>query len=852
MTLAIPLLTLLVSLGPETPEGPPLFTVDLATRDGAASVAGEWRYSDARLVEVDFRSAGPDRQPTGPPNRAYDVVPHAGWADFDDASWPPIDPTTLADRRGTGRVSFAWYRLRFTVPERIGPFETSGTTIIFETAVDDAAEVWVDGELLRGPGQRGGSMVAGWNAPNRVVATRCARPGQKVTIAVFGINGPISAAPTNYIWLHHAKLDFYPGTAEPFAIAPSEANVEVVRLDPAIDEIVGPNPKILKLAENFEFLEGPVWTSERRLLFSDPNANRIYSYEPATNSLRVFREKSGYDGADVGLFFQPGSNGLALDAEGRLVACEHGRHRLTRTERDGSLTTLASSFDGKRLNSPNDVVFRKCDGSLYFTDPPFGLPRFHEDPRRELPFAGVFRLAADGALTLVSTDLEGPNGLAFSPDERTLYVTNWDPEKKVVMRYEVAADGSLGNGRVFFDMTDAPGEEALDGLKIDAAGNLYVSGPGGLWILSPEGRHLGTIRGPRLAANFAWGDADGKSLYMTARSGLYRMRLGIPGLRTAPIAASPAPAAPKVVRLDPRFDRLVPPGAIVEKVADGFEWVEGPAWNRRTGSLAFSDIPRNAVHEWREGAGTRLVLQPSGYTGSAPFAGREPGSNGLAFDAEGRLLLCEHGDRRVTRLEKDGTKTVLADRFDGKRLNSPNDLVLRPNGDVYFTDPPFGLPRTFDDPNRELPFCGVYRLTPDGRVTLLTRDLGAPNGLGFSPDGKTLYVSDAKRESAAWWAFDVLPDGGVANGRVLVDGRPLLALGPGGPDGLEVDREGNVFSAGPGGVHVFAPDGTRLGFIDLALPTGNCEWGGADGQTLFIAGDKAIWRVRLATGGPRS
>jgi gluconolactonase len=264
------------------------------------------------------------------------------------------------------------------------------------------------------------------------------------------------------------------------------------------------------------------------LLFSDPNANTQYKYTK-DGELTVFRHPSGYSGADIAEYGQPGSNGLTLDQQRRLTINEHGNRRVTRLEKDGSLSILADRYEGKRLNSPNDLVYRS-DGALYFTDPPFGLPKFFDDPRKELPFSGVFSLQ-NGKLRLVTTDLTGPNGIAFSPDEKYLYVTNWDEKKKVVMRYESHADGTASNGIVFFDMTSAPGEDALDGMKVDQRGNLYVSGPGGLWIISPEGKHLGTVIAPKHPHNMAWGDDDGKTLYLCARSGLYKMRLNIPGIR---------------------------------------------------------------------------------------------------------------------------------------------------------------------------------------------------------------------------------------------------------------------------------------------------------------------------------
>lgn len=311
---------------------------------------------------------------------------------------------------------------------------------------------------------------------------------------------------------------------------------------------------------------------------------------------------------------------------------------------------------------------------------------------------------------------------------------------------------------------------------------------------------------------------------------------------------SSAGAYGKIVWLDPRLDRLVPKDAVVEKVADGFAWVEGPVWNRRHGYLLFSDIPNNSIFTWQGGQGVALFLKPSGYTGAAPFTGREPGSNGLTFDSQGRLVLCEHGDRRITRLEADGQKTVLADRYYGKRLNSPNDLVFKANGDLYFTDPPYGLPQTFDDPGKELDVNGVYRLTPRGELTLLTKELRAPNGIAFSPSEKTLYVSNSDQNRAIWMAYDVNDDGSIANGRLFFQTPAWSKDRKGAPDGLKVDREGNIFAAGPGGIYIIAPDGTLLGNIDLGVATGNCAWGN-DGSVLYIAANTAIYRIRLSTRG---
>lgn len=322
------------------------------------------------------------------------------------------------------------------------------------------------------------------------------------------------------------------------------------------------------------------------------------------------------------------------------------------------------------------------------------------------------------------------------------------------------------------------------------------------------------------------------------------------GLNALARATLEATAGPEItiVRHDQRFDELVPQDAVVEQVVEGYAWVEGPVWNRTRGFLLFSEIPSNSIYKWEEGKGASLFLRPSGYTGTTPFPGPEPGSNGLTFDLSGRLVLCEHGDRSIARLEAGGQKTTLVDRYEGKRINSPNDLVYKSNGDLYFTDPPFGLPKGMEDPGKELAFQGVYRLSKDGRLTLLTREVKFPNGIGFSPDEKTLYISNADRGNAVWLAFDVKSDGTLGKSRILFDGTAWTKAGKGVPDGLKVDRNGNIFAAGPGGLHVFAPDGSHLGSIQTSAATSNSAWGG-DGSVLYLTISSGIYRIRLNTKG---
>jgi gluconolactonase len=568
LRLLLPLLASTLLADHHTPRAVlPDAVVDLRTPAGVARVNAQWRYRDAQIQEIEHRSVGAELKASGPKNRTFDFTPDARATDFDDSKWEIIPADSLEKRRSNGRLSLNWYRLNVTIPEKVGGFDTKGSTAVFEIVVDDYAEVSVNGQAPFVLGQNGGTVAAGWNAPNRVVLTRDARPGEKFQIAVLGINGPLSTHPDTYIWVRSATLDFY---------APSkiqrlrDVKLEVERKHDDLDQIIPPWTKLFKLADGFTFTEGPVWvpgessagwqpavspTGSRQalganevrrlpigdtadyqsalrdnadgyLLFSDPNNNVIYRLT-REGDVQIYMTKSGYAGEDIGEYGQPGANGLTLDQQGRLTIAQHGNRRVIRIEKNGLITVLADRFEGKRLNSPNDLVYRS-DGTLFFTDPPFGLPKAHRDSRRELPHYGVYSVK-DSQVRLVSKDFTGPNGLAFSPDEQFLYVGNWDETSKVVMRYPVNEDGTLGEGDVFFDMTSAPGHDAIDGVKMDERGNVYVSGPGGLWIIDRHGRHLGTVRGPEHPHNMAWGGADGRTLFLAAQTGIYSLRLNVAG-----------------------------------------------------------------------------------------------------------------------------------------------------------------------------------------------------------------------------------------------------------------------------------------------------------------------------------
>lgn len=338
--------------------------------------------------------------------------------------------------------------------------------------------------------------------------------------------------------------------------------------------------------------------------------------------------------------------------------------------------------------------------------------------------------------------------------------------------------------------------------------------------------------------------------------------LGITGAQRAAAQQAPAPNSAvldstplKFDRLDPAAARIIPANARLEKIATGFTWVEGPVWV--DGSLFFAEIPSNSIRRWTPGKGASIFLRPSGYQGAQPYGGREPGSNGMTLDARRRLTVAGHAQRDVYRFESLDPRsqlTVLADKYQGQALNSPNDLVYRSDGSLYFTDPPYGLRTQNDsDPHKQLKINGVYRIPraltqkpgapPDrAALQLLVSDLPRPNGIAFSPDEKYLYVDNSEPKKI-WMRYRVLPDGSLTEGRLFYDA--TADTRPGAPDGMKVDREGNIYSAGPAGLWIFSPEGKPIATLLIPERVSNCAWGGADRRTLYITASTSVYRLRL-------
>ena len=305
-----------------------------------------------------------------------------------------------------------------------------------------------------------------------------------------------------------------------------------------------------------------------------------------------------------------------------------------------------------------------------------------------------------------------------------------------------------------------------------------------------------------------------------------------------------------IERADDAINALINADAQIELLGEGYTWSEGPLWIESENMLLFTDVPNNVIHKWTEKNGVEVFLRPSGYTGTAPTVSREPGANGLMLDNDGKLLVCQHGDRRVSRY--DGTFdqpepkfTTIADRFDGKRLNSPNDLAVRTNGDIFFTDPPYGFKQLDNDPDKEIAFNGVYKVSQDGKVTVLVDSLTKPNGIALTPDEKTLIVANSDPAKAIWYAFDISENDSLVNPRIFYNATSLVNdENKGLPDGFKIDANGNIFASGPGGIWVFDKTGKVLGKVRLPNPTANCELSD-DGKTLFMTSQDRLLRLKM-------
>jgi gluconolactonase len=298
-----------------------------------------------------------------------------------------------------------------------------------------------------------------------------------------------------------------------------------------------------------------------------------------------------------------------------------------------------------------------------------------------------------------------------------------------------------------------------------------------------------------------------------------------------------------VDRIDPEINSLIAEDAVIEILADGFSWAEGPVWVSELDAVLFSDVPKNKIYKWNEKSGLSVFLDPSGYTGIAPNE-KNSGANGLILDAQGNLLIAQHGDRRIALVEKplssaEGFKSVV-DRFEGKRFNSPNDLILSKNGDLYFTDPPYGL-KGDKDPLKEMYENGVYRLDSSGKTTRVYSGFNRPNGLAFSPDESVLYVANSDPKRNLWKSFSI-------NNGVLENEKPFFDAtgkkGKGLADGLKVHSKGYVFATGPGGVLIFTPEGKHLGTIKTTVATANCAFN-EDESALYMTSDNYLTRIQL-------
>ncbi len=592
--------------------------------------------------------------------------------------------------------------------------------------------------------------------------------------------------------------------------------------------------------------DGPVWAPEAGgIAFSDVAHHRRLVWKGG-DDISIWHENTG------------GAIGACRDRDGRIIAAEWEARRVTRREADGALTVLAEDFGGRRFNRPDDVAVGPA-GSIYFTDLRPVMPPIDTDA---VDSAGLYRIAGAGRpAEKVAIGVAHPGGLGVSPDGCVLYVS--DTLNNRVMAFPLMADGAVAAGGERVHVTLAgDGNGAPHGLAVDTAGNVYVGGPGGVWVIAPDGAALGVVELPASrVTNLAFGGEDGRTLYITTPVGVGRIATRAQGQA----AAAPAIAAPAVLkrphyeqrieRLDPALDAIIAPDAAITNHGDGGFFddlgggpnenyarsLEGTFYSAEDRCFYFSDIGNSRRMKWTPEGGIEFGHGPTSHT------------NGATLDLEGRIVSAEHSGRRISVRDRDGTRRTLVDRDpEGRKLNRCNDVVVRSDGDIFFTNPwwDFGSGEA-----GEIGFNGVYHATADLKtVTLIGGDYRVPNGLAFSPDEKILYVNDSYGIDEAVGpvirAYDVRADGSIDSGSV----RNFAALRDdareGKPDGMKVDRVGNVYCGGSGGLWILDSSGRHLGTIVHGhTQTNNLCFGGPDWRTLFFVSWTSVHSVPLLAPG---
>ncbi|MFN2250370.1 MAG: SMP-30/gluconolactonase/LRE family protein, partial [Anaerolineae bacterium] len=489
-------------------------------------------------------------------------------------------------------------------------------------------------------------------------------------------------------------------------------------------------------------------------------------------------------------------NGTAWLSAWGLVGCEWFGRRLVFDDLKGNVSTIVDSYEGKRLNGPNDV-WVSPRGAIYFTDPVFG------PPPGEIELAGqhIYMYPGPGGDLLRASDaLELPNGLVGTPDGKLLYVTE---SGGVTYRYSIRADGSLADKTYF-----AP--RSGDGMTLDEQGNVYIADDYDVWVYAPDGTQIEHIRPPEPPSNVEFGGPDNRTLFITAYTSVYGLEMSVEGAYRPP---EPGWVEPVTV---------VPPGAEVAQLATGYTFTEGPAVDRN-GDVYFTDVPQSVIYKYSPG------------TGISTYRTNTSRGNGLYFDADWNMAVCEGAGKRVALDNRAGKVSSLADSYDGRPLNAPNDLWIAPNGGIYFTDPLFVSP---GDDNQGV--SRVYYIPPGGGdVVAVVDDLALPNGLIGTPDGKTLYVADYAA-SGKTWRYDIEPDGSLS-------GKTLFADHPG--DGMTLDERGNVYVVSGSRVWIHEPDGSELQSIAVPETASNVTFGGPEGRTLYITATSSLYQMELLVRG---